>query len=101
MTTTESMTTKEEERRLITDRVLEHSIFSNRPIYIVDKDNPEKKVSFFVEEILKDFFIAEIGSENLDKIKHESLKDKNLQVVIGHKSQAFIFSSKLMDSFEG
>ncbi|GEM_PF-2339603 len=94
------MTTTESAKRLITDRVLEHSIFSNRPVYIMDKDNPEKKFSFFVEEILKDFFVAEMGSENLYKIKHENLRDKNLQVVIGHKSQAFVFPCKLMDSFE-
>lgn len=100
MTTTENTTTREEEKRLITDRVLEHSIFSNRPIYVVDKDNPEKKVSFFVEEIFNDYFVAEISSENLTEFKHESLKAKNLQVVIGHKSQAFIFPSKLMDSLE-
>jgi len=90
----------ETEKHLITDRVLEHGIFSNRPIYIVDEDEPDKKTSFFVEEILKDYFVAEISSENLTKIKHESLKSKKLKVVIGHKSQAFVFPSQLIDSFE-
>jgi hypothetical protein len=94
------MTTTEAEKRLMTDRVLEHSIFSNRPIYVMVQNEPDKKVSFFVEEILKDCFVAEISPENLTQIKHKSLMAKNLQVVIGHKNQAFIFPSKLMDSFE-
>ena len=88
------------EKRLITDRVLEHSIFSNRPIYIWPKDEPEKKTSFFVEEILEDCFIAEISPENLDKVQQESLKDRELQVVIGYKKQAFVFPSKLVDYFK-
>ena len=100
MTTTENTTRKEEEKRLITDRVLEHSIFSNRPVYIMAEDEPDKKTSFFVEEIFKDYFVAEISSENLTEFKCESLKAKNFQVVIGHKGHAFIFPSKLMDSFE-
>jgi hypothetical protein len=94
------MTMAEREKRLMTDRVLEHSIFSNRPIYIMDKNDPDKKASFFVEEILKDCFVAEISPENLTKVKREHLNAKDLQVVIGHKDQAFIFPSQLMDSLE-
>ncbi len=94
------MTMAETEKHLMTDRVLEHSIFSNRPIYIMAKDDPDKKSSFFVEEILKDCFVAEISPENSTKVKHENLRAKDLQVVIGHKDQAFIFASQLMDSLE-
>ncbi len=91
---------EEIEKRLITDRVLEHSIFSNRPIYVMPEDDTDKKASFYIEEILKDCFVAEINAENLVEIKQEHLKAKKLQVVIGHKNQAFVFSSQLMDYFE-
>lgn len=43
--------------------------------------------------------MAEISPENLNKVQHDSLKGRELQVVIGHKSQAFVFPSQLVDPF--
>lgn len=89
----------EMERHMITDRVLDHCVFSNRPVHITPKDNPGRKTSFLVEEIMEDYFVADIAPENVHKIRQEDLRGKELQIVTGHRNQAFIFDSQLMDVF--
>lgn len=90
----------ENERSVLTDRVLEHSIFSNRPIYISPQNDSGRKGSFYIQEILKDCFIAKPSPENVSKIELDDLKDKDLQVMIGYRSQAFAFSTQLVNDFK-
>lgn len=87
------------ERHMITDRVLDHCIFSNRPVYITPKDNDGRKVSFYVEEIMEDYFVADMTAENVRKVKQEDLKGRELLVTTGHRNQAFVFDSQLVDVF--
>ncbi len=89
----------ESEKHMITDRVLDYCIFSNRPVYVAPKDDPGRKTSFFVEEILEDCFAAELGLENAQKIRHEDLKGRDLLVIVGYRNQAFVFTSQLVDTF--
>ena len=90
----------ETERNVLTDRVLEHSIFSNRPIHIAPQNDNGHRGSFFVQEILKDCFIAKLGPENVNKIAHDHFRSKELQVMIGYRSQAFAFATQLVDDFK-
>ncbi len=90
----------ETERHMITDRVLDYCIFSNRPVHIATKDNPGSPTAFFVEEIMEDCFVADAAPENVRKSRLSDFKGRDLQVVTGHRNQAFLFDTRLMDMLQ-
>lgn len=88
------------ESHVITDRVLDYCIFSNRPVHIALKDNPGSPMAFYVEEIMEDYFVADAAPENIQKVRPSDFKGRELQVVTGHRDQAFLFDSQLMDMLQ-